>query len=127
MPLKKSNGSGEMQVIVAGWIRMEGEAAPTLLSAQGHIDAALAEKGCIAYEWAVYPGKTDTIFVFEQWETIEDLIAHLNAEPYFAMGGHLENAGIAGAEVLCHSVNKSQNIYGNDGLIAEEIFGIRTR
>ncbi|RVQ67115.1 antibiotic biosynthesis monooxygenase [Croceicoccus ponticola] len=116
-----------MQVIVAGWIKMAGDAAPTLQSATGHIDAALAEKGCLAYEWAVYPDKPDTILVFERWDSVDTLIAHLNAEPYFAMGGHLEAAGIAGADVLCHSVTGSQNIYGNDGLIAEEIFGQRTR
>ncbi|WP_144097760.1 putative quinol monooxygenase [Croceicoccus sediminis] len=116
-----------MQVIVAGWIRMEGDAAPTVLSATALIDAALTEKGCLAYDWAIYPDRPDTILVFERWETVEDLVAHLNDEPYRAMGGHLEDAGIAGAEVLCHAVTGSQNIYGNDGIIAEEIFGIRTR
>lgn len=116
-----------MEVIVAGWIRMAGEAAPTLTSATGHIDAALAEEGCLAYEWAVYPDKPDTILVFERWSSVETLIAHLNAPPYFEMGGHLQNAGIAGAEVLCHSVTGSQNIYGDDGMIAAEIFGVASR
>ncbi|WP_066555569.1 putative quinol monooxygenase [Croceicoccus bisphenolivorans] len=116
-----------MQVIVEGWIRMEGEAGPVLLEAAPLIDAALAEKGCLAYEWAVYPGKADTILVFERWETVEDLIAHLNDEPYFAMGGHLAAAGIAEADVQCHAVSRSQGIYGNDGRIAADIFGVAAR
>jgi len=116
-----------MQVIVAGWIQMAGPAAPTLQEATALIEAALAEDGCLAYEWAVYPDKPDTILVFERWDTPEALIAHLNAAPYFEMGGHLEKAGIAGADVLVHSVQGFQNIYGNDGLIAAEIFGVKTR
>lgn len=116
-----------MQAIVAGWIKMAGPASPTLQSATGLIDAALAEDGCLAYEWAVYPDRPDTILVFERWETVQALIAHLNAPPYFEMGGHLEKAGIAGADVLVHSVQGTQPIYGDDGLIAAEIFGTKTR
>lgn len=116
-----------MQVIVAGRIQMAGPAAPTLQSATALIDAALAEEGCLAYEWAVYPDKPEMILVFERWDTLEALIAHLNAQPYFEMGGYLQQAGIAGAEVLVHSVGGFQNIYGNDGLIAAEIFGVKTR
>ena len=80
-----------MKVIIAGFIDLEdpSQVKEMLTSARPHIEGALEEEGCIAYDWSedhLVPGR---IHVFEEWTSSETLEAHLQGHWYRDMGGHI--------------------------------------
>ncbi len=80
-----------MKVIIAGFIDLEDptQVKDMLLSARPHIEGALKEEGCIAYDWTedhLVPGR---IHVFEEWASSETLEAHLQGHWYRDMAAHL--------------------------------------
>ena len=70
-----------MKVIIAGSIDLEdpGQVKEMLQSARGHIEGALEEEGCIAYDWSedhLIPGR---IHVYEEWRSSDTLEATFRA------------------------------------------------
>jgi quinol monooxygenase YgiN len=106
-----------MIVVVAGEIDFAPEVRDTVLTdAQPLIDMALAEQGCRHYAWSLDPHHPGRIHVFEEWETAEDLAAHLLAESYFKMGAHLAGFTILGAVTRKYRCDLSEPVYGPDGV-----------
>ena len=80
-----------MKVIIAGSIDLEdpSQVKEMLLSARPHIEGALEEEGCIAYDWTedhLVPGR---IHVYEEWTSSDTLEAHLQGHWYRDMGAHI--------------------------------------
>ncbi len=80
-----------MKVIIAGSIDLAdpSQVKEMLVAARPHIDGALQEAGCIAYDWTedhLVPGR---VHVYEEWTSSEALDAHLNDHWYRDMGAHL--------------------------------------
>ena len=80
-----------MKVIISGSMDLQdpSQAKDMLQSAKPYIEGALAEDGCIAYDWTeshLVPGR---IHVYEEWESSETLDAHLSSHWYRDMGAHL--------------------------------------
>ncbi len=80
-----------MKVIIAGTLDLEdpGQVKEMLVSARPHIEGALREEGCIAYDWTedhLIPGR---VHVYEEWSSSEALEAHLRDHWYRDMGAHL--------------------------------------
>lgn len=80
-----------MKVIIAGSMDLEdpSQVKEMLESARPHIEGALEEEGCIAYDWTedhLIPGR---VHVYEEWTSSETLEAHLQDHWYRDMGAHL--------------------------------------
>lgn len=80
-----------MKVIIAGCVDFENpeDVKEMIQAAKPHIDGALEEDGCIAYDWTedhLIPGR---VHVYEEWESSETLEAHLQGHWYRDMGAHL--------------------------------------
>jgi quinol monooxygenase YgiN len=80
-----------MKVIIAGTMDLEdpGQVKEMLESARPHIEGALEEEGCIAYDWTedhLIPGR---VHVYEEWTSSDALEAHLQDHWYRDMGAHL--------------------------------------
>lgn len=80
-----------MKVIIAGTMDLEdpSQVKEMLQSARPHIEGALREEGCIAYDWTedhLVPGR---VHVYEEWTSSEALEAHLRDHWYRDMGAHL--------------------------------------
>lgn len=80
-----------MKVIIAGTLDLEdpSQVKEMLQSARPHIEGALQEEGCIAYDWTedhLVPGR---VHVYEEWSSSETLEAHLQDHWYRDMGAHL--------------------------------------
>lgn len=97
----------------------------TLRDAKPLIAAALAERGCLHYAWTADPERAGRIHVFEEWETGEDLAAHLIGQPYFNMAGHLNAAGILAAVTRKYRVDHTEPVYGPDGVATAEFLTAR--
>ena len=113
--------SAKRWVLISGEIDVPPEARErTLREAQPLIAAALAEKGCVHYAWTADLNRPGRIHVFEEWETAEDLAAHLVGAPYRNMAAHLNAAGILAAVTRKYRVDLSEPVYGPDGVATAE-------
>ncbi len=106
-----------MRVIVAGSIDFPaGTEVELLRTAKPLIDAAYEEPGCIHYVWTIDPSKPGRVWVYEEWESSETLIAHLAGEPYLRMSDHLKACGILGADVAKYRIDRMEPIYDGTGM-----------
>lgn len=117
-----------MRIIVAGRIRFAGDAqtcAALLTEAAGLIRDAREEEGCVAYDWGVDPIEPGLVNVFEEWESPQALLRHFAAPPYARMRDHLMAQEITESQVQVYSVAGVEPVYGEDGVVRSEIFGVR--
>jgi quinol monooxygenase YgiN len=113
-----------MPIVVTGEVDLApGQRDAALAGAKALIDAALAEPGCRHYSWAADPYAPDRIHVFEEWDTAEQLAAHLVAPSYFGMLAHLSGFGIAGAVTRKYRVDLVEPVYGADGVATARFVG----
>jgi quinol monooxygenase YgiN len=111
-----------MPIVITGEVDLApGQRAAAVAGAQPLIDEALAEPGCVHYSWALDPALPDRIHVFEEWDSAEDLAAHLKAPSYFGMLAHLSGFGIAAATTRKYRCDLVEPVYGADG-VATAIF-----
>jgi quinol monooxygenase YgiN len=104
------------KVIIAGTVDVAPEHRDqAILDAKALIDEALAEPGCIAYEWTFDPFDAGRIHVFEQWESEETLIEHLRAPSYLNMLAHLGRVGILAAVTRKYRVDLDEPVYDGNG------------
>ena len=113
-----------MPILIAGEVDLApGQRTAALAGAKPHIDAALAEPGCLHYSWAADPEKPDRIHVFEEWVTAEELAAHLAGPAYFGMLGHLQPFGIVSAVTRKYRCDLVEPVYGADGVATATFAG----
>ena len=65
-----------------------------LRSAQPWIDGALAQPGCIHYDWSADLNAPSRINVFEEWESAEALAGHFAGIQIAGMVAHLRQSGL---------------------------------
>jgi len=98
-------------VVITGTVRIrEGalEAARPVMEAV--LTASRAEKGCVHYAYAVDVLDPTVIHITEQWESEEDLRAHL-ATPHVALWrSHWEDLGISDRRLTLHEVSASKSV-----------------
>jgi quinol monooxygenase YgiN len=112
-----------MPVVISGEIDVAPEAREkALLDAQPLIAAALAERGCVHYAWTADLAKPGRIHVFEEWAAEADLAAHLGAEPYIKMAGHLAAVGILAAVTRKYRVDLIEPVYDPNGKPRADFF-----
>ncbi len=112
-----------MTIIVAGTVDVDPARRDEAIAAgRPHIETARAEKGCLHYVWSadnIDPGR---IYVFEEWQSTEDLAAHLRADPYFKMRDTIAQFGIRGADTKKYEIRRSQAVYDNTGTPRADFF-----
>ena len=99
-------------VIIAGKIRVDPEKRDGVLEhgAQLMRDTR-TQKGCLDYVWSADPTDPARIYVFERWECIADLAAHLKGEYYLKMRDHMGTAGLTEAETLKYRIDWFEQVY----------------
>lgn len=112
-----------MTIIVAGVLEFDPDVVDeALTTAKPHIDGAYTEKGCVHYAWTkdlLNPGR---VYVFEEWDTQDDLAVHLADHWYTDMGAHLRQFGLKSAEVKKYRVDKSEPVYDPEGKPRADFF-----
>lgn len=104
-------------IVIAGEVDFPPESRDAALGgAKALIDMALAERGCRHYAWTADPHLPGRVHVFEEWETAEDLQAHLEGDAYRGMLSHLGGHTILNAETRKYRCDLSEPVYGPDGI-----------
>lgn len=105
------------KVVVAGEVDFPPENRAGVLSgARKYIEAALTEKGCRHYAWTASPHDPRRVHVFEEWDCIEALHAHLTGAAYLDMLTHLSSFTILAADTRKYRVDLVEPVYGPDGV-----------
>ena len=113
-----------MRVIVAGVLEFPPETMhESLLAARAHIEGAYTEQGCVHYAWTEDPLNPGRVYVFEEWDTIEDLDTHLNDHWYTDMGAHLAASGLIKADVHEFRVDRKEPVYDETGVARAQFSG----
>ena len=115
-----------MKVIIAGCIDLEnpGQVREMLTSARPHIEGALEEEGCIAYDWTedhLMPGR---VHVYEEWTSSETLEAHLRGHWYRDMGAHIASFGLKPGDTVIkkYRVDYEEPVYDETGVARGHFF-----
>lgn len=113
-----------MIIVVAGEVDFPPQnRAAALEGAQDWIAMALAEKGCRHYAWSADPHDPGRVHVFEEWESGEDLAAHLISPAYTGMLAHLGPYEILAANTRKYRCDLSEPVYGADGVATATFSG----
>ena len=73
-----------MTILIAGTVEMSPQDRDSALADAAALMAETrSQQGCVDYVWSADPTSDKRIYVFENWETTEDLAAHL-AGPYYS-------------------------------------------
>ncbi len=108
-------------VIVQGYIDFEGKDVNAILAAaREFIEIVYDEPGCIHYVWTADPFTPGRMWVYEEWESVETLAAHLVADSYYKMSGHLAASGLTGASVHKYRIDAKQPVYDDTGVARAE-------
>lgn len=90
-----------------------------LRSAKPHIDAALAQDGCIHYDWSADGNDPARVNVFEEWESEEALAHHFANAAYAGMRDHIGQFGLTGAVSKKYRVDAEGPVYNAEGVATE--------
>ena len=90
-----------------------------LRSAQKWIDAALAEEGCIHYDWSADLNNPARVNVFEEWESEAALAAHFRDPAYIGMRDHIGQFGLTAATSKKYRVDREGPVYNDQGQATE--------
>ena len=104
------------KVVIAGTVDVAPEKRDRAIrDAKALIDEALAERGCVAYEWTFDPFDPGRIHVFEEWESEQALTEHLRAPSYLNMLAHLGSVGILSALTRKYRIDLDEPVYDEKG------------
>ena len=112
-----------MTIVVYAVVDLDpAQRAAALQDARPHVDAALAQPGCLAYAWTADPHDAARVHVFEEWTGQEALAAHLAGPAYRGMLGHMQGHGITSAVSHKYAVTAKQPVYDPQGRPRADFF-----
>jgi quinol monooxygenase YgiN len=90
-----------------------------LRRAQPLIDAALAERGCLAYAWSLDLMDPGRIHVFEEWSDESALTEHFEGRPYADMRDMIGTADLKGSVAKKYRVTAIEGVYRDGAATAK--------
>lgn len=112
-----------MTIVVSAVVDLDPERrAAALAGAQPHVEAALAQPGCLAYSWCADPFDAARVRVFEEWTDTAAFAAHLAGPAYAGMLGHVQSHGLTGAVSHKYAVSVKQPVYDPEGRPRADFF-----
>ena len=105
------------KILIAAQIYLEPEGREAALkAAQPWIDGALAQPGCIHYDWSADMNDPTRVNVFEEWESEESLAAHFAGGQYAGMRNHLGSSGLIKANSKKYRIDAEGPVYNAAGV-----------
>lgn len=105
------------KIVIAAQIDIDpAQRADALKSAKPWIDGALAQPGCLHYDWSADGNNPARVNVFEEWESEEHLAAHFAGEQYAGMRDHIGKFGLTGAASKKYRVDAEAQVYDETGV-----------
>ena len=110
-------------IVIAGTVDLKPEARDAALETTRELMAQTrTQRGCLDYVWAPDSAVPGRIYVFERWETTEDLAAHFAGPHYLAMRDTVAAHGIRGVGVSKYAIERSEPVYDPTGTPRADFF-----
>lgn len=112
-----------MTILIAGTVEVRAEDRDKALADATELMAETrSQKGCKHYVWSADPTSDTRIYVYENWDSTEDLAAHL-AGPYYAqMLGLLGGYDVHNVEVSKFRIDLEEPVYDPEGKPRADFF-----
>lgn len=105
------------KVLIAAQLYLEAAGRDhALKTAQPWIDGALAQPGCLHYDWSVDLNDPTRINVYEEWDSEDALAAHFAGPQYAGMRDHLRGSGLISAASKKFRVDAEGPVYDAEGM-----------
>ena len=112
-----------MTVLINGYVDFKPEDAQTALVEATQLMADTRDqKGCRAYVWSHDPTTAGRVYVYENWESVEDLAAHLAGPYYSGMLGLLGKYEMLNTDILKYRIDHEEPVYDPQGVPRADFF-----
>lgn len=112
-----------MTVLINGTVDFSPENAPKAVAKATQMMAETrAQQGCRHYVWSLDPTTPGRVYVYENWESVEDLAAHLAGPFYSGMLGLLSEFDIQGTDILKYRIDHEEPVYDPEGVPRADFF-----
>ena len=112
-----------MTVLINGYVDFSPENAIKALEDATQLMAETrSQKGCRAYVWSHDPTTPGRVYVYENWESVEDLAAHLAGPYYSGMLGLLGKYELQATDILKYRIDHAEPVYDPEGKPRADFF-----
>ena len=112
-----------MTILIAGTVEMAPQDRDKALADAATLMAdTRAQSGCVHYVWSADPTSEKRIYVYEYWDTTEDLAAHLAGPFYAQMLALLGKYSAENAEVSKFRIDLEEPVYDPQGKPRADFF-----
>ena len=112
-----------MTILIAGTVEIEaGKREQALADAAPLIAETRSQKGCNHYVWSADPTSDTRVYVYENWDSTEDLAAHLAGPYYLNMLTLLGGFGVYNTEVSKFRIDHEEPVYDPEGKPRADFF-----
>ena len=112
-----------MRVIINGTVDFSPENAAAALAESAQLmKDTRDQKGCNHYVWSLDPAVPGRVYVYENWDSSEDLNAHLKGAFYANMLGLLGKYEMLGTDILKYRIDHEEPVYDPEGVPRGEFF-----
>ena len=112
-----------MTILIAGTVEIAaGKRETALAEAAGLMAETRSQPGCNHYVWSADPTSTTRVYVYENWDTTENLAAHLAGTYYARMLALLGKYGVTDAVVSKFRIALEEPVYDPEGKPRADFF-----
>ena len=112
-----------MTILVAGSLDiLDGGREKALTESTELMAETRTQKGCSHYVWSADPTSDSRVYVYENWESIEDLAAHLAGTYYAQMLGVLGKYTTDNIEISKFRIDHEEPVYDPQGVPRADFF-----
>lgn len=112
-----------MTILIAGTIEIDADKRDAALAEAAALMAETrSQPGCVHYVWSADPTSATRVYVYENWDTTEDLAAHLAGTYYAQMLGLLGKYGVTDAVVSKFKIALEEPVYDPAGKPRADFF-----
>jgi quinol monooxygenase YgiN len=112
-----------MTVLINGYVDFAPtDAAQALAEAGDLIADTRSQAGCEAYVWSADPTTPGRVYVYEKWDSVEHLAAHLAGPYYLGMLQILGKFEMKHTDILKYRVDHAEPVYDAEGRPRADFF-----
>lgn len=112
-----------MTVLIAGTVDiLDGDREKALAEAASLMAETRSQDGCKHYVWSADPTSDTRVYVYEYWESVESLAAHLAGSYYARMLELLGQYNTANTDVSKFRIDLEEPVYDPQGRPRADFF-----
>ena len=105
-----------MTILINGSLHLPaGKREKALAETAALVEETRSQQGCKHYVWSADPTSKTRVYVYENWDSVEDLAAHLAGPYYQNMLASLGKYGVSDTQVSKFKIALEEPVYDPEG------------